>query len=539
MIILRVGLDLWEIIVPHLQAMLKKLRGAKQLALLLDNKLLFSCFFVCFSAILGSFANKPLGYFPLAFITLVPLWCLIIVSKDRKKVILYSLCWGYIYHGISLSWILGMRSLDWLGIPWFLSLLFALFYWFLVSSLGAIFLIVWGLGLHFLTVKKYNVFTQISVTGSLWISLELLFQNTPFWWTTLALTQSPNNLWLIQLNKFSGIATTVFIILIINGLIANLIISNSQKQKINLLKLTTKILLIAHLLGAIIYYFPPKQSETDKIQIGIVQGNIPLDLKFKSAGIELAVQRYSAGYNQLADQGVDAVLTPELAIPPLGRVKDIKSSPFFEATVKNQKIPFWIGARTGSVDHPKQSLVVVDQTGFASQYDKQKLVLFGEKIPLAGTPAEAIIKKVYPFKVNHLEGKPDQVFTTPHGQAAIAICYESAYPQILLKQVRSGAKYILVASADGLFRKNMMMQHHAQDVLRAIETGRWLVRANSTDSSGGIDNKGNTLWLSQAGYQVGAIPIYLSANKTLYVRWGDWLTPVLASFSFYRVSRRN
>ena len=78
----------------------------------------------------------------------------------------------------------------------------------------------------------------------------------------------------------------------------------------------------------------------------------------------------------------------------------------------------------------------------------------------------------------------------------------------------------------------MPAQHHAQDVMRAIESDRWAARATNTGYSAIVDPRGNTLWISEIDkYAIHADTIYRRGNKTLYLRWGDWLTPALLLLS--------
>jgi apolipoprotein N-acyltransferase len=83
------------------------------------------------------------------------------------------------------------------------------------------------------------------------------------------------------------------------------------------------------------------------------------------------------------------------------------------------------------------------------------------------------------------------------------------------------------------------MQHHAQDVMRAIETSRWAVRATNTGFSGIVDPHGRTEWLSQfRAYEVHAHTIDRRQNQTLYVQWGDWLLPALAGLALTSLVRQ-
>jgi apolipoprotein N-acyltransferase len=88
----------------------------------------------------------------------------------------------------------------------------------------------------------------------------------------------------------------------------------------------------------------------------------------------------------------------------------------------------------------------------------------------------------------------------------------------------------------------MPAQHHAQDVMRAIETDRWAVRATNTGYSGIVDPHGKTVWISRLNtYALHTDTIYRRQTQTLYVRWGDWLTLMLlgsAGLSWFVFNRR-
>jgi len=114
------------------------------------------------------------------------------------------------------------------------------------------------------------------------------------------------------------------------------------------------------------------------------------------------------------------------------------------------------------------------------------------------------------------------------GRAIVGICYESAFSQHFQRQAAAGGQFLLTASNNAHYSITMPAQHHAQDVMRAIETDRWAVRATNTGYSGLVDPHGRTVWISGINtYEIHAATIYRRQTQTLYVRWGDWLTPVL------------
>jgi apolipoprotein N-acyltransferase len=246
------------------------------------------------------------------------------------------------------------------------------------------------------------------------------------------------------------------------------------------------------------------------------------------------MQRYTNGYKQLAQQGVDAVLTPEAALPFMFlRSEAIRQqTPFWQALNQTQ-VPVWLGS---FVDHGNgkttQSLVSLQPNGqVLSRYDKIKLVPLGEYIPLQETLGK-LIQRMSPIKGSLVPGSEGQLFQTPWGVAIAGICFDSAFSHLFRNQAAAGGEFILTASNNNPYNARMMMQHHAQDVMRAIETDRWAARATNTGYSAIVDPHGITRWISGVDtLEVHADVIYRRQTQTLYVRWDDWLMPVLAIIS--------
>ena len=87
-------------------------------------------------------------------------------------------------------------------------------------------------------------------------------------------------------------------------------------------------LLFAHLIGFFLYTQPPiAQAQIAALKIGIIQGNIPNKIKVLPEGLRRAITGYTEGYLSLTNQGVQAVLTPEAAIPIFPR--DLAQTPLF------------------------------------------------------------------------------------------------------------------------------------------------------------------------------------------------------------------
>ncbi|MBE9116109.1 apolipoprotein N-acyltransferase [Lusitaniella coriacea LEGE 07157] len=494
------------------------------------------------SGIVMGLTLAPVGLFPLAWTALVPLWVLV-ANASTQKAIRYGLAWGFGYHGFALFWVTGIHPMTWLGVPWAFSLAIALFCWLFVTLWGAVLVAVWAAAISksrvfdaIAQLKKSQKTTHFQLSISLfrilwgvalWCALEALWSASPLWWTSLSLTQSPHNLAILQFAQLSGYTTAIAAIVAVNGLVAEgLIASIAMRVRVTRLLWSLTLILWAGLHGmGLVLYNRPLVNEKP-LQVGIIQGNIPNDIKLFATGLQKSIQNYTEGYERLVQQKVDVVLTPEGAIPLM--LASLPETALYQALLQH-KTPIWLGTyRKKAVEGKKSSytnsLVTLTGKGQAfSQFDKVKLVPLGEYIPFEPILGK-IIDRLSPLEAHQIAGDPHQVFDTPFGRAIVGICYESTFAEHFRDQAARGGEFMITASNNAHYNAAMPAQHHAQDVLRAIETDRWAARATNTGYSGIVDPRGRTLWQSEIDtYEIHAATIYRRETQTLYVRWGNWL----------------
>jgi apolipoprotein N-acyltransferase len=288
------------------------------------------------------------------------------------------------------------------------------------------------------------------------------------------------------------------------------------------------LLITLHLGGLYLYNLPISTDDSQSLKVGIIQGNIPNTIKLYRRGWEETVKNYTQGYLDLVDRGVEVVLTPEAAFPK--RFADIYQTPFYQA-VLTKKIPVWLGIFGNAPNGYTQSLYTLMGDGeIYGRYDKIKLVPLGEYIPFKEVVGN-FINRLSPLNATLLHGVPNQQFKTPFGTAIAGICYDSAFGDHFRNQAKLG-EFILTASNNAHYTAAMPAQHHAQDIMRAIETDRWAVRATNTGYSAIVDPHGHTKWISAINqYAIHSDIIYRQQSQTPYVRWGDWITPWLIVIS--------
>ncbi|MEG4441575.1 apolipoprotein N-acyltransferase [Microcoleus sp. AT9_B5] len=548
--------------------------------------------------------TAPVNAWLLAWVALVPLWILV-VSYERPKqevkqqkffvlrssFFLLPSLWGIGYHGLALSWIMGIHPMTWLGVPWWPSLAIALFCWAFITLWGAALVAIWAwlfVILNSLTLPgknpifilnspplqggagggssdlillnshplqggagggkaQFSALTRVLIGTALWCALESIWSTGSLWWTSLSYTQSPHNLAILHLGQLSGPSAVTAAIVAVNGLIAEAFIEGrSQKEEARRKKwiayiLPASLCLVLHIAGWSLYNRPLNQEAATALKIGIIQGNIPNEIKFDSGGWRRALEGYTTGYKQLADRKVDAVLIPETALPFIWTNEYQRSTLSFYQAILERGVVAWVGGFGQQENSITNSLLAIDRTGeIVGRYDKLKLVPLGEYIPFYEILG-GIINRLSPLDAHLVPGNSQQLFDTPFGRAIVGICYDSAFAEIFRYQAAKGGEFMLTASNNAHYKPPMLAQHHALDVMRAIETDRWAVIATNTGYSAFVNPRGETVWKSGINtYEVRDATIYRRQTRTFYVQWGDWLTPVLLVLAgLMRLSVRN
>jgi apolipoprotein N-acyltransferase len=107
--------------------------------------------------------------------------------------------------------------------------------------------------------------------------------------------------------------------------------------------------------------------------------------------------------------------------------------------------------------------------------------------------------------------------------ASTAICYEVVYPHLAREATSAGSELLTTITNDAWFgRSSAAWQHFDMASLRAVEQGRYLVRAANTGISGIVDPYGRVL--AKTGlFEQAAITgdIRFLRSRTIYARTGD------------------
>ncbi|MEK9918332.1 MAG: apolipoprotein N-acyltransferase [Pelagibacteraceae bacterium] len=136
------------------------------------------------------------------------------------------------------------------------------------------------------------------------------------------------------------------------------------------------------------------------------------------------------------------------------------------------------------------SIVIVNKNfDIIYQYNKFKLVPFGEFIPFENFINFLGLKKITQGQGSFSKGEINQLFTNEDLKLLPLICYEIIFPEIVKENKLSNL--IINISQDAWFGDSIgPYQHFSKAIFRAIENNSFLVRSANKGITAIIDNKG-------------------------------------------------
>ncbi len=261
----------------------------------------------------------------------------------------------------------------------------------------------------------------------------------------------------------------------------------------------------------------------------LIQGNIPQEFKWLS-GFQLpSMQRYLETSQLHRD--ADLIIWPETAIPLFYHEIASYAPGFLDELMLEHieyETDFLIGVPTMNTDGSYYNAVMsfADKPSF---YYKNHLVPFGEYIPLQtifGNLLRLLNIPMSEFSAGTTQQKP--LVGVGH-DIGISICYEDAFGE-LVRNSLPAAKLLVNVSNDAWFGDSIAPHQHLEIArMRALETGRYLLRATNTGISAIINNKGKII--SQAPqFEITALrsDVQPYQGTTPYVKFGNKLIVIIS-----------
>jgi apolipoprotein N-acyltransferase len=303
------------------------------------------------------------------------------------------------------------------------------------------------------------------------------------------------------LAAYGGTTLVTFVVASIGALLACLALDRSSApQAFGGLAAIAAVTLAANV------FWPARHAPPATIPVAAVQGDVKQDVKWEPHTFTLSAARYIEMTSAIATHPV-LVLWPETVITaPLGDDDRLPAEDVgavrawrdrFGSLAQRLDTTLAVGSLEISSDGLHNALYFFAPDGLLDDvYRKRQLVPYAEWVPFGKR-----FLGWFPYLDalgTQVPGHEPAVLGAGPLEVAPLICWESAFSDVVHDQIARGATLLAIATDDGWFGTSAGPYQHAQIAqMRAIETGRWVLRAAATGISGIIAPDGR--WTQRAG----------------------------------------
>ena len=462
------------------------------------------------------------------------------VARDERvryrRMYLYGFCYYFALYMTALHWFLNLYPMDFLGVTKAEAVALVAICWVglsLLQTIFAAFVPPLFARLCRTDVMRGRCFLVPLLFAAQYVVAEwsqtLTWMGVP--WARLALGQ-------INYGAVTGSATLfgsyfiTFAILLVNGYLAWGILHAKHLPVWRLSAAVAAGVLVLQLGVGAAGYLTANPEEGEPIVVAAVQGNVGSDLKWSADSRRKSYEVYTKYTAEAAAAGAEIVVFPETFIPDRLTARTDLGLFVTELATTYRVTIFCGGFHVDEEGREYNAVFAVYPDGTIDEnvYAKRHLVPFGEYVPW-----RPVIEFLLPLLADIgmlsedlAAGEDSALFDTEHGKIGALLCFDSIYEELTRDSVGDGAELMLLPTNDSWFTDSRgIYMHHAQARLRAIESGRWIVRAADTGISSVISPDG-TSHEDQPAMQEGMAlyTAYARGSITLYTRIGNlivWL----------------
>ncbi|MFT4561650.1 MAG: apolipoprotein N-acyltransferase [Gammaproteobacteria bacterium] len=487
---------------------------------------------ITFGALLP-LAFAPFGYYLLAPVCLSALFWLW-DRASRRSAVMIGFLFGLGQFGIGVSWI--QISVHQFGLPVY------------AFSVAITALFVVGMSLYpalcgyliAVAPSRYRTLRILILFPIMWTSAEFLrgWLFTGFPWLLIGYSQVDSPLSVFA--PIIGAYGVTYVTCVVAAIFVVCVVGD-RNGRVACLVLVALGALLTSMLDRIVWTARSGPAQT----VALVQGAISQEIKWQGQYRQASIDLYA----KLSEPhwGKSLIIWPETAIPAFAeQVPD--SIQYLTNKAAQSGTSLLVGLPTRDLsDHSKHYNSVLQLGRHSGHYDKRHLVPFGEYLPLS-----AVLRPITSFlripMSDFSAGKADQdLLATDHFTIGTSICYEDAYANEVSRALPL-ANVLVNISNDAWFGRSIAPHQHLQIArMRALEMGRYLLRATNTGFSAIIDHRGKIVFISrQFVSEVISGTMVPRVGLTPFARYGS--TPVMTfclcvivgffSIAFHRGQRK-
>ncbi|MEO1888491.1 MAG: apolipoprotein N-acyltransferase [Cycloclasticus sp.] len=465
-------------------------------------------------------ALLPLAFAPynLPVMAVVSLLCFLFTLKalppKQAAKVGYAFGWGYFGHGV--YWVY-FSIHHFAHAPLWLAVMIMLVMVAILALYIGLFAYLLNRFFQHQTAVRY-----LLAVPSLWMALEALrgVLFTGFPWLSLGFSQVDT--WLSGWAPVLGVLGVSWFVVLTAGGIMCLLQCAQQSHKV----IAGVLILASWLFGLGLQNVTWVEPAGSTIKVALLQGNIPQEIKWLRSFRQTNLDIYMEMTRQ--QRNVDLIVWPETAIPAFYHVVKNTLIAVLRKEAENFQTDIVLGLPVmpdGTGDYYNGLYSVRQLNDF---YLKRHLVPLGEYLPLK--PLSTIILDFMQIPMSDFTAGGDhQPLLQGAGYPfASSICYEDIFQQTSIDGLPDAA-YLINVSNDTWFGDTIAPYQHLQMArMRALESGRYLLRSTNTGLTAIVDQQGKIVKQAPMFKRVALTgEITPFQGSTPFVRGGWWLIFVL------------
>jgi apolipoprotein N-acyltransferase len=450
-----------------------------------------------------AFPKFSLGW--LAWVALAPFFFALGRVKGWKEALVNGGIFGVIFFGVNLFWVTSLfRFAGW----------WAVLGWGALTIFQTLFLILFSISCFRLSMTRLSDSTErldrarrglVEVSSKsfdfrlsiplLWVLIEWLRAFGPFGVTggDLGYTQV-GYLPVIQIASFTSVYGISFMIALVNASLAMWIADRNR----------WKWLIVSLLIAAGAWIWGAAEinnahlNKGVPVKVALIQPNIDQMDKMDPEKIGPVFTLQENLSRQALRQKPDIIIWPETAV-----FSYLTHDPQLFPRIKQLAIDAraWLIVGAPHYDLPGRAfnaMLSISPSGEVfSRYDKMQLVPFGEYLPFRKF-LFPVLKAVGYYEHEFSPGSRSNKFLAGKMDIAPAICFESAFPDIIRRRVNKNTAFILTITNDAWFGRSAAPYAHLDaGVLRAVENRKYFVQVGNTGFTAVIDPYGRIVARSE------------------------------------------
>lgn len=427
-------------------------------------------------------ALAPFDLWPLAVLAPGILYLLLRNTSTRQALMLGGL-FGFGLFASGVSWVYVSIHDYGNAPPWLAAFLTLIF----VSTLALFYSLLAWLWVRFLRQPRPGLLDSANF-AALWLLLEIvrgwIFTGFPWLYLGYSQLQGP----LAGLAPLGGVWLISAVLVFSGCALVTLATNRAARRQWPAFLLTLAPLWLA---GGLLQLHSWTTATGKPLSVTAVQGNIEQSTKWNPDQVINQLHTYQR--LSLASAPSDLLIWPENAIPVTQHMAaelldDLQAFARHRNSTLITGIPLQESATEGYSMYYNGILGLGSNS---SSYKKQKLVPFGEYVPLQQSLRGLI--EFFDLPMSDFYPGPARQAPIQAGDYQIApyICYEVVYPEFA-RQLAAQSQLLLTISNDAWFGDSIgPLQHLQMAQMRALESGRWMIRATNNGVTAFIDQRGH------------------------------------------------